>query len=87
MFSIKNTNIIYYNNLIHIFPPFRSKFNEIWQKMVTKLELGKTLIIDLIEQSVSAYEQREELCNKLQNLDGKSQNEQNIHLQVKKANK
>lgn len=61
---------------------FRSKFNEIWQKMVTKLELGKKLIMDLIEQSVSAYEQREELCNKLQNLEGKSQNEQNLHLQV-----
>lgn len=50
--------------------------------MVTKLELGKKLILDLIEQSVAAYEQREELCNKLQNLDGKSQNEQNLHLQV-----
>lgn len=51
--------------------------------MVTKLELGKKLILDLIEQSVAAYEQREELCNKLQNLDGKSQNEQNHHLQVR----
>lgn len=50
--------------------------------MVTKLEMGKKLILDLIEQSVTAYEQREELCNKLQNLDGKSQNEQNLHLQV-----
>lgn len=50
--------------------------------MVTKLELGKKLILDLIEQSVAAYEQREELCNKLQNLEGKSQNEQNLHLQV-----
>lgn len=60
----------------------RSKFNEIWQKMVTKLELGKKFIMDLIEQSVSAYEQRDELCNKLQNLEGKSQNEQNLHLQV-----
>lgn len=59
-----------------------SKFNEIWQKMVTKLESGKKLIMDLIEQSVSAYEQRDELCNKLQNLEGKSQNEQNLHLQV-----
>lgn len=61
---------------------FRSKFNDIWQKMVTKLEQGKKTILDLIEQSVTAYEQREELCNKLQNLDGKSQNEQTLHLQV-----
>lgn len=50
--------------------------------MVTKLELGKKFIMDLIEQSVAAYEQREELCIKLQNLEGKSQNEQNLHLQV-----
>lgn len=49
--------------------------------MVTKLEQGKKLIMDLIEQSVTAYEQREELCNKLQNLETKSQNEQNLHLQ------
>lgn len=62
---------------------YRSKFNEIWQKMVTKLESGKKFIMDLIEQSVSAYEQRDELCNKLQNLEGKSQNEQNLHLQVR----
>lgn len=54
--------------------------------MVTKLELGKKLIMDLIEQSVTAYEQREELCNKLQNLEGKSQNEQNLHLQVSNSN-
>lgn len=50
--------------------------------MISKLEMGKKFILDLIEQSVSAYEQREELCNKLQNLEGKSQNEQNLHLQV-----
>lgn len=51
--------------------------------MVTKLEMGKKFIMDMIEQSVSAYEQRDELCNKLQNLEGKSQNEQNLHLQVR----
>lgn len=50
--------------------------------MVTKLELGQKLIMDLIEQSVAAYEQRDELCNKLQNLEGKSQNEQNLHLGI-----
>lgn len=59
-----------------------SKFNDIWQKMVSKLEMGKKMIMDLIEQSAAAYEQREELCNKLQNLEGKSHNEQTIHLQV-----
>lgn len=53
-----------------------------WQKLVSKLELGKKLIMDLIEQSVAAYEQREELCNKIQSLEIKGQNEQNLHLQV-----
>lgn len=51
--------------------------------MVSKLEHGKKFILDLIEQSVGAYDQREELCNKLQNLEGKSHTEQNLHLQVK----
>lgn len=37
--------------------------------------------MDLIEQSIGAFEQREELCNKLQNLESKSENEQNLHLQ------
>lgn len=68
--------------ILQIGATFRSKFNEIWQKMINKMEMGKKYILDLIEQSVSAYEQREELCNKLQNLEGKSQNEQNLHLQV-----
>lgn len=62
---------------------YRSKFNDIWQKMVMKLEVGKKMILDLIEQSVAAYEQREELCNKLQNLEGKSNNEQTLHMQVR----
>lgn len=46
------------------------------------MEIGRKMILDLIEQSVAAYELREELCAKLQSLDGKSSNEQNIHLQV-----
>ena len=53
-----------------------------WQKMVTKLEHGKKYILDLIEQSVAAYDQREEICNKIQNLDEKGQFEQSIHIQV-----
>lgn len=46
------------------------------------MEIGRKMILDLIEQSVAAYELREELCVKLQSLEGKSSNEQNIHLQV-----
>lgn len=84
LLHISKRNFVY--STLHFYPKCRSKFNEIWQKMVTKLELGKKLIMDLIEQSVTAYEQREELCNKLQNLEGKSQNEQNLHLQVSNSN-
>lgn len=46
------------------------------------MEIGRKMILDLIEQSVAAYELREELCVKLQSLEGKSGNERNIHLQV-----
>lgn len=46
------------------------------------MEIGRKMILDLIEQSVAAYELREELCVKLQSLEGKSSNEQNMHLQV-----
>lgn len=52
-----------------------------WEKMVTKLEHGKKHILDLIEQSVAAYDQREELCHKIQNLNDKSQNENHSHMQ------
>lgn len=56
-------------------------FNEMWEKMVTKLEHGKKHILDLIEQSVAAYDQREELCQKIQNLNEKSHNENHSHMQ------
>lgn len=62
-------------------PRESTHFNEMWEKMVTKLEHGKKHILDLIEQSVAAYDQREELCHKIQNLNDKSQNENHSHMQ------
>lgn len=53
-----------------------------WEKMVYKLESGKKYILELIEQSINAYDQREELCNKIQNLKEKSLTESTIHIQV-----
>lgn len=53
-----------------------------WQKMVAQLESGKKQILDLIEQTISAYDQREELCNKIQNSEEKGQQENSVHLQV-----
>lgn len=58
-----------------------TKFNEMWQKMVTQYDQGKKFIMDLIEQSVSAYDQREELGNKIQNLNDKQCVETNNHTQ------
>lgn len=53
-----------------------------WQKMVTKLEQGKKFTNELVDQSVAAYDQREDICNKIQNLDDKGQVENNLHMQV-----
>lgn len=56
-----------------------------WQKMVTKLEQGKKFVMELVEQSVAAYDQREDICNKIQNLDDRGQLENNVHMQVSTA--
>lgn len=53
-----------------------------WQKMVTKLEHGKKFTNELVDQSVAAYDLREDICNKIQNLDDKGQVENNLHMQV-----
>lgn len=53
-----------------------------WQKIVSKLEQGKKYIVELIDQSTVAYDQREEICNKIQNLKEKGQTETGIHMQV-----
>lgn len=53
-----------------------------WQKMVVKLEQGKKYTMELVEQSVATYDQREDICNKITNLDDKGQVESNLHLQV-----
>lgn len=60
----------------------RARFNEMWQKMVIRLEQGKKFTMELVEQSVAAYDQREDICNKIQNLDDKRQTENNLHMQV-----
>lgn len=59
----------------------RSSFNDMWQKMVNQLNQGKKLIMDLIEQSTAAYDQREELCNKLQALKDRGQTDKMLHIQ------
>ena len=53
-----------------------------WQKIVNKLEQGKKYILELIDQSTAAYDQREELCNKIQTLKEKGLTENSVHMQV-----
>ncbi|GBP17652.1 Coiled-coil domain-containing protein 63 [Eumeta japonica] len=59
----------------------RANFNEMWQNMVTKFNEGKKLIMDLIDQSTLAYDQREELCTKLQVLKERNENDKIMHIQ------
>lgn len=61
---------------------FRANFNEMWQSMVTQFNEGKKYIMDLIDQSTLAYDQREELCNKLQVLKDRNENDKIMHIQV-----
>ncbi|XP_023294596.2 coiled-coil domain-containing protein 63 [Lucilia cuprina] len=59
----------------------RANFNEMWQSMVTQFNEGKKYIMDLIDQSTLAYDQREELCNKLQVLKDRNENDKIMHIQ------
>ncbi|XP_037940474.1 coiled-coil domain-containing protein 63 [Teleopsis dalmanni] len=59
----------------------RASFNEMWQSMVTQYNDGKKYILDLIDQSTLAFDQREELCNKLQVLKDRNENDKLMHIQ------
>lgn len=59
----------------------RTTFNIMWDKLVTRLNDGKKHLMDLIEQATQAYDQREELCNKLVLLKDKGQLDKVTHIQ------
>ncbi|KAL9696886.1 hypothetical protein quinque_000327 [Culex quinquefasciatus] len=59
----------------------RATFNIMWEKLVNKLNEGKRYMMDLIDQSTSAYDTREELCTKLQILKDKGLAEKASHVQ------
>ncbi|ALC44667.1 CG14905 [Drosophila busckii] len=59
----------------------RANFNEMWQSMVTHFNNGKKLIMDLIDQSTLAYDQRQELCTKLSVLKDRNENDKVMHIQ------
>ncbi|EDW25145.1 GL24529 [Drosophila persimilis] len=59
----------------------RANFNDMWQAMVTQFNEGKKFIMDLIDQSTLAFDQREELCNKLSVLKDRNENDKVMHIQ------
>lgn len=52
-----------------------------WQAMVTQFNDGKKLIMDLIDQSTVAFDQRQELCTKLTVLKDRNENDKVMHIQ------
>ncbi|XP_022217927.1 coiled-coil domain-containing protein 63 [Drosophila obscura] len=59
----------------------RANFNDMWQAMVTQFNEGKKFIMDLIDQSTLAFDQREELCGKLSLLKDRNENDKVMHIQ------
>ncbi|XP_055906108.1 coiled-coil domain-containing protein 63 [Eupeodes corollae] len=59
----------------------RTSFNEMWQSMVEQFNEGKKYIIELIDQSTLAFDQREELSTKLQSLKDRNENDKLMHIQ------
>jgi predicted DNA-binding ArsR family transcriptional regulator len=57
----------------------RAHFNNLYQQLVSRLNSGKKLVVDLIEQATLAYDQREEAQNKLRAL--RERGEQDLQLQ------
>ncbi|XP_022905106.2 outer dynein arm-docking complex subunit 1 [Onthophagus taurus] len=58
----------------------RSLFNKSWQSLLTELNNGKKIMMDLIEQGTTAYDQREESGQKLQALKIRAQNDLLLHM-------
>ncbi|XP_013188299.2 outer dynein arm-docking complex subunit 1 [Amyelois transitella] len=50
----------------------RQFFNMIWKNQVKRLTDGKAQILDLVEQAITTYDQREEWCSKLDALKEKA---------------
>lgn len=57
----------------------RYNFNELWEKQTRRLNEGKKVILELVEQANMTYDQREEWCNKLQSLKAKAENDLITH--------
>nr|CAD7410127.1 unnamed protein product [Timema poppensis] len=59
----------------------RSHFNQLYQQLTSRLQSGKKVIVDLIEQATLAYDQREEAQSKLQALKDRGRVDLSVHSQ------
>ncbi|KAG7303665.1 hypothetical protein JYU34_012215, partial [Plutella xylostella] len=50
----------------------RQSFNSVWKNQIKRLMDGKAQILDLVEQAITTYDQREEWCAKLDALKEKA---------------
>ncbi|XP_060533839.1 outer dynein arm-docking complex subunit 1 [Cylas formicarius] len=46
----------------------RNHFNETWEQLLKEINSAKKYVVDLIEQAIIAFDQREEWCSKLEAL-------------------
>ncbi|KAG5876655.1 hypothetical protein JTB14_029387 [Gonioctena quinquepunctata] len=53
----------------------RNLLNEIWEKLLKDIGVGKKFMVELIEQAIVAFDQREEWCSKLVALKKRAQND------------
>ncbi|KAF9417441.1 hypothetical protein HW555_005444 [Spodoptera exigua] len=58
----------------------RQFFNTHWKNQLKRLMDGKAMIIELLEQAISTYDQREEWCSKLDALKEKAATDYRKHL-------
>lgn len=79
--EVESAQNVLEQNFPHFPLLFRSNFNVMWQRMINKLNYGKRHIMDLVEQATNAFDQRDELCSKLQILKDRGQNDRTGHVQ------
>ncbi|KAI4456545.1 hypothetical protein MML48_8g00009415 [Holotrichia oblita] len=65
---------------IELFLKERNVYNQMYERQIKTLTLGKKLMIDLIEQATLAYDQREECGEKLQALRIRAHNDCLLHM-------
>lgn len=57
----------------------RCQFNETWDQLLLDLKNGKKLMMELVDQATSAYDQREECSSKLEALKKRAQHDLVVH--------